>query len=316
MPEPLVSVVVATRDRPTRLRSLLDSLRAQTLPAGAFEIVVVDEASGSQTRQLLERYAGNGEPCVRIIRHDVPRGPGGARNAGWRAALAPLIAFTDDDCVATPDWLSAGLAAHRAAPSAIVQGRTCPDPDDASRQDLFARTLRIAELSRRYETCNMFYPRAVLEATGGFDEAFGLTPGGEDTDLGWRSLALGAEPAFSRDAVVYHAIEPLGWRGSLQVASRWTATTRIYAEHPQLRSQLYRGVFWNVWHYLLWRSALALLAPVWLRRLLLTRYVLELRKRARAEGGGAWAVPFFVLHDAVESWAIARGAIRHRTLVL
>jgi len=90
----------------------------------------------------------------------------------------------------------------------------------------------------------------------------------------------------------------------------------VLADHPQTRVMLYRDRFWNVWHYLLWRSALALLAPAWLRRLLLTRYLLELRKRARVEHGGPWALPFFVVHDAVECWAIARGAWRYRTFVL
>jgi hypothetical protein len=79
---------------------------------------------------------------------------------------------------------------------------------------------------------------------------------------------------------------------------------------------LYGGLFWNVWHYLMWRSLVALAAPVWLRRLVLARHLFELRRRAREQGAGAWAVPFLVLHDAVECWAVARGAIRSRTLVL
>ena len=79
---------------------------------------------------------------------------------------------------------------------------------------------------------------------------------------------------------------------------------------------LYRGLFWNVWHYLLWRSVLALLAPRWLRRLLLARHLAELRKRAREAGAGRWAVPFLLAHDAVECWAVARGALRYRTPVL
>ena len=66
----------------------------------------------------------------RVIRRERPGGPAAARNEGWRAAGAPLVAFTDDDCVATPVWLEEALRAAREEPGAIVQGRTEPDPDE------------------------------------------------------------------------------------------------------------------------------------------------------------------------------------------
>jgi hypothetical protein len=75
-------------------------------------------------------------------------------------------------------------------------------------------------------------------------------------------------------------------------------------------------VFWNVWHYLLWRSLLSRAAPRPLRRPILARHLLELGRRARRKGGCAWMIPFLLVYDAVECWAIARGAIRHKTLVL
>ena len=82
---------------------------------------------------------------------------------------------------------------------------------------------------------------------------------------------------------------------------------------------LHRRVFWNVWHYLLWRSVLALAAPRPLRRLILARHLLEPRRSRGGGAGGlslAWAIPYLLVHDAVECWAVARGAIRHRTFVL
>jgi hypothetical protein len=50
--------------------------------------------------------------------------------------------------------------------------------------------------------------------------------------------------------------------------------------------------------------------------MLLTLHLLALRRRALAERGGGRDVPFLLVHDLVECWAVARGAIRHRTLVL
>jgi GT2 family glycosyltransferase len=317
MADPLVSVVVATRDRPARLGRLLTALGGQTLGRGAFEVVVVDDGSGAETRALLDERSGTLEPAaLRVVRHAVARGPGAARNAGWRRARAGLVAFTDDDCAPDRGWLAAGVAASRANPGAIVQGRTEPDPGEAGASGLLSRTVRIDRLGPQYETCNVFYERDLLERLDGFDEHFGLTPGGEDTDLAWRALEAGAGAVHAPGAVVFHAVERLGVRGKLREAGRWTATVRVLAEHPQTRTMLTRGVFWNVWHYLLLRSLVALALPPALRRLLIGRHVLELRRRARRAGAGGWAVPFLIVFDLVELAAVVRGALRYRTLVL
>jgi glycosyltransferase involved in cell wall biosynthesis len=312
VPEPLVSVVVPTHNRPARLARLLASLCTQSLDPGQFEVIVVDDGS----KQTVGASLSSDALALRYVRHDSARGPAAARNTGWRLARAPLVAFTDDDCVADPQWLRAALAASAAAPGSFVQGMTLPDPSEGDNEGLCTRTVRVVELGPHYETCNVLYPRAVLESLGGFDERFGPRPTAEDTDLAWRALRAGHGAVFAPDALVHHAVQRLGAGGMLDVANRWGPAVRLFAAHPETRSILYRGVFWNVWHYLLWRSLLALAAPQWLRRMLLTRHLLELRRRARAAGSGARAVPFLLLHDAIESCAIARGAIRYRTLVL
>jgi len=174
----------------------------------------------------------------------------------------------------------------------------------------------VDSLGPQYEACNIFYPRELLGSLDGFDERFGAVPAGEDTDLAWRAIERGASTVLAPDAIVYHAVERVGALGMLRFAARWGAGVRMFAEHPGTRAMLHRRVFWNVWHYLLWRSLLALFVPRTVRRLVLTRHLLELRRRARRAGGGARLVPFLVVYDAVECWSIARGAIRHKTLVL
>jgi glycosyltransferase involved in cell wall biosynthesis len=316
VPEPLVSVVVPTHNRPARLGHLLAALRAQTLEYEHFEVLVVDDGSSADTALLLESVEGDGGLQLRVIRHESSRGPAAARNSGWKAARGGLIAFTDDDCAPGPGWLSEGLRAHQPAPGSIVQGRTVPDPGEQDRLGVRSRTVRVDSLGPQYETCNVFYPRRLLEELDGFDERFGPAPAAEDTDLAWRALAAGAGAVFAPDAVVFHGVETLTVRQSLRFAMRWSAAMRIFADHPGARSMLYRRVFWNVWHYLLWRSILALLAPSWLRRMILTLHLLTLHRRARAARSGVAAIPFLLVFDFVECWAVARGAIRHRTLVV
>jgi cellulose synthase/poly-beta-1,6-N-acetylglucosamine synthase-like glycosyltransferase len=311
-----VSVVVSTRNRPERLRRLLRSLEAQTLRPDLFEVIVVDDGSQPPTRQVLEAELDRAVLALRTVRHERPIGPGGGRNSGWQAARAPLIAFVDDDCAAAPEWLASGLERARSAPTAVIQGRTEPERSPLCENGLLNRTVRIEHLGPQYETCNIFYPREVLESLDGFDEDFGTRPGGEDTDLAWRAIEAGHATVQAPDAVVFHAVERLGVVGTLRVAARWGPTIRVFARHPQTRVMLYRGHFWNVWHYLMWRSLLSLAGPRWLARLVLTLHLLELRRRARDAGAGSWAIPFLIVHDLVECWSVAGGAVRYRTLVL
>jgi GT2 family glycosyltransferase len=273
-----VSVVVSTHNRPERLRHLLRSLEAQTLSRDLFEVVVVDDGSLPPTRELLEAELGRGALMLRTVRHEQAIGPGGGRHSGWRAARAPLIAFVDDDCAATPEWLAHGL--------------------------------------QRARNVQHLYPREVLASLNGFDEDFGTRPGGEDTDLAWRAIEAGRATVQAPDAVVFHAVEHLGVGGTLRVAARWGPTIRVFARHPRTRVMLYRGYFWNVWHYLMWRSLLSLVGPRWLTRVVLTLHLIELRRRARTAGAGSWAIAFLIVHDLVECWSVAGGALRYRTLVL
>jgi GT2 family glycosyltransferase len=314
-----VSVVAATRDRPDRLAALLAALAGQTLGAERFEVVIVDEGSGPRTGELLGAAAAGGDLALRVLRHERPLGPGAARNAGWQVARGGLVAFTDDDCRPAPGWLAAGLEAHRQHPGAPVQGRTLPDPRDGRHRGPFTRTVHVDGPGPQYETCNMFYPRELLERLGGFDEGFGLRPGGEDTDLAWRAIEQGRRPAFCERALVFHAVTDLGPLGCLRDATRWTETVRVFARHPASRSMLHHRIFWNAWHYLLVRSALALMLPRPLRPLrwaLLARHALALRDRSRTLRAGPALLPFLIAYDLVETIAVARGAARHRTLVL
>jgi glycosyltransferase involved in cell wall biosynthesis len=313
---PRASVVVATHNRAGRLRDLLVSLRAQTVPADRFEVVVVDDASddGGATRQVLAEFAG-----VRALRRDTSGGPGGARNTGWRAARAPLIAFIDDDCRAAPGWLAAGLAAAEAHPGAIVQGRIDPMPEELPRLRPTARTLAVERLGPWYETANIFYPRALIERLGGFDEQSFPGYGGEDTDLAWRAIAQGTHTVWAPGAQAYHAVDDVGWLGQVRLAARWTPTMLVYKRHPQFRrAAMYKRVFWKWQHYFLvrWLAALALRrrAPAlsFFLALPYNRYLLTDRgRRARW-----WHAPYVLVLDLVELGAVVRGAVRYRVLIL
>jgi hypothetical protein len=116
--------------------------------------------------------------------------------------------------------------------------------------------------------------------------------------------------------VVRHAVVRLGLVGALTDGIRWAQCARLFARHPATRQILYHRIFWNVWHYLLVRSLLALLAPPPIRRLLLRRHLDALRRRARAAGAGPAWLPFLIAYDTIETAAMLRAAARNRTPVL
>jgi glycosyltransferase involved in cell wall biosynthesis len=315
---PPVSVVVATRDRADRLERLLRALAGQMLPAERFEVLVVDDGSTDHTPDVLAHAAAALPIEIRRIDGPDGRGPAAARNRGWRAARGNLIAFTDDDCEPAPDWLQRGLRASEASPGSIVQGRTIPNPDELKRLGPFSRTKRIEEASPWFQTCNIFYPRPLLERLGGFDERF---PGaaGEDADLGWRARELGAERSFEQHAVVHHAVEEVGPLGELRQALKGSESARMYRRHPELRARAaYAGIFWNRTHA---RFALAAVGLALARRfppaaLLALPYAKGLVGRARSTGGSPLLAPYYVLYDCLDIQKTVRGSIRNRVWML
>lgn len=310
---PQLSVVVATHDRPDRLAQLVASLQAQDVPAGTFETVVVDDGSTDpRVAGVLDEAERAG---VHVVRRASSRGPATARNAGVAVARAPLVAFTDDDCAAPSDWVAQILAAAARHPGAVIQGRTTPIPDEEARRTPFSRTQMIVAEDPAYQTCNMVYPRAVLDALGGFDEVFPL-PAGEDTDLAWRARERGVPVVFDGAVHTHHAVLHDGLGGMLRYARRWGEIVPIYRRFPELRREgLHRGVFFSPVHEHLLRFVLGLL--VWRRSRAVALWLAwPYLRRLGWRRSGPLLAPVLLAHDAVEVAGVVRGAVRGRVLVL
>jgi glycosyltransferase involved in cell wall biosynthesis len=317
--KPTVGVVAATHNRARRLAGLLAALRDQERPPD--EVIVVDDGSTDDTAAVLARESERGQLPLRVIRRDPAAGPASARDEGWRAGSSDLVAFTDDDCVPQPGWLAAAAETAAAHPGCFVQGRVEPIPEERASLGPFSHTIWVRELHPAFPTCNMIYPRELLERICGFDiETFGREPGGEDCDLAWRAIEDGARPVFEREALVYHAVENLGPVGKLRLAARWTTPMIAYARHPELRrSNFTHGIFWKEVHWWFVRALVGGLLPArWnlVRMWLMYPYLQDVWARGRLHGGGLALAPYFIAHDLIEVWAVARAAVRNRTPML
>jgi glycosyltransferase involved in cell wall biosynthesis len=121
-----VSVIMSTYNRGELLDGAVRSVLAQRVDiTPPFELIVVDNNSTDRTRDIVERFAGE-DGRVRYL-FEPQQGLSFARNAGVREARAPLIAFTDDDVRAEPDWVAAIVRAFSEYPEAdMVGGRVLP----------------------------------------------------------------------------------------------------------------------------------------------------------------------------------------------
>ncbi len=130
-----VSVVIPTFYRNNLLTRCLDALVSQTFPAADYEIIVADDSAREATRVLVEEYTARKQsPAVRYAPVVQNHGPAAARNLAWRSSEAPLIAFTDDDCIPEPDWLEHGVAAFKPGVDGVT-GRLFESGDSRSLAD-------------------------------------------------------------------------------------------------------------------------------------------------------------------------------------
>ena len=118
---PFFSIVVPTYNRPSQLASCLHALTQLDYPQERYEVVVVDD--GSQTPLDATVKPFQSETNIILLRQK-NAGPAAARNTGARQAKGDYIAFTDDDCMPTADWLRQLTMALQARPDAMVGGRT------------------------------------------------------------------------------------------------------------------------------------------------------------------------------------------------
>jgi len=208
MPTPAISVVVPTYRRAAPLRDCLEALAAQDLGADRFEVVVVDDGSPRPPTAVVERFRERLDVTLLTTPHG---GPARARNLGAAHARAPLLAFTDDDCLPDRGWLRVLAEALAAHPGHGIGGCTrnaLPDnPYAVMSQFILERAYAYynpaPERSRFFASNNLALPAPLFQRVGGFDPRF--CAAAEDRELCDRWLWHGYRLLFVPRAVVYHA---------------------------------------------------------------------------------------------------------------
>jgi glycosyltransferase involved in cell wall biosynthesis len=255
---PQVSVVIATRGRPALLRRCLQALAEQQFAHGGDEVIVVDDGPDEATRETVAAMAPRFAPQALVyLRGGHPHGPAAARNRGAKVARAAIVAFTDDDTVADPQWLRHGVAAMQREDWAALGGRVVVPHEDAAAAPTDHERMTRGLEQGAFVTANAFVRRDWLLRIGGFDERFERA-WREDSDLQFRLERGGGRVGRCEQAVVAHPVRPERWGVSLRQQKNVFFDALLYRKHPDWYRQRVRRV--PPWDYyaVVAASALAL----------------------------------------------------------
>ena len=172
---PLVSVTIATRDRPELLRRAIDSVQRQSYQY--FELVVMDDSDSEDTQHLLVTIDDN---RLRVVRTPARRGAGAAYNLGLETATGDIIAFLDDDNVMHTEWLRSVVWAFSSFPDvdALYGARTNEDPgaQHGARSGILPAGRQLRRVAPRRVRLGPLFARIRPGRTFGFARAGLLLP--------------------------------------------------------------------------------------------------------------------------------------------
>jgi glycosyltransferase involved in cell wall biosynthesis len=237
---PRVSVVVCSYNSERTMESCLASLAVLDYPD--YEVIVVNDGSTDRTLEIAEGF-----PFCRII-SQLNKGLSVARNVGAEAATGEIVAYTDSDCVADPDWLTYLVAKMEAGNLAACGGPNFPPPEDSLVPAAVAvspggptHVLISDEVAEHIAGCNMAFRRDALLALGGFDPVYRAA--GDDVDICWRFQDAGHAIGFSAAAVVWHFRRNTVRAYINQQRGYGKAEALVYAKHP-FRFNLFGQAKW------------------------------------------------------------------------
>ena len=217
-----VSVVIPAYQNAAGLEECLRAL----VPAGAHEIIVVDDASTDDTAGVAARFG------VKVLRLERNSGAGAARNYGASQATGDVLLFVDSDVVALPDTVARVARIFEERPdAAALFGSYDATPRAPGLISQFRNLLHHFVHQQGERDAATFWAgcgavrREAFAASGGFDTG-PYTRAIEDIELGYRLRDAGHRILLEKDLEVTHL-------------KRWTLASFLRTD------LLYRAIPWS-----------------------------------------------------------------------
>ncbi|WP_418637697.1 glycosyltransferase family 2 protein [Winogradskyella sp.] len=189
-----VSIVIATLDRYSYLKSELEELRRLSLPAN--EIIIIDQTpKANRSQEFLNSFKEL--PIVYIETDKI--GQCSSRNLGIKNATSKFIWFLDDDMEEIP---AGYLSDHLETIYSLNADVSCGIPDEIG-TTYINRSIPKITLSNGFPTNDVVVKKSLLDAVDGFDEKMDRLQS-EDQEIGLRLIKKGALSVKNNQLRIVH----------------------------------------------------------------------------------------------------------------
>ncbi|MFC1850939.1 glycosyltransferase [candidate division CSSED10-310 bacterium] len=202
------SIIIPTYDRNEHLKLCLTAISNLDYDHNGFEVIVVNDGDSNPPQEVVASFKYQFDIKLLTQPHS---GPAIARNKGGLQARGEYLAFTDDDCEPSPDWLTKLAARFAVRADRCIGGQTMNSQthslhslaSQALLQYLFSYYNAEPDQARFLTSNNLALPRKYFLEIGGFNPNFSLAAA-EDRELCDRCLHLGYALSFAPEVLVYH----------------------------------------------------------------------------------------------------------------
>jgi GT2 family glycosyltransferase len=203
-----MTVVIPTIGREMLIDCLQSISNGHARPA---DLIVVDQGRNAELEAYIRRHDWQGLVVTYVPSNK--RGRAAALNCGLKLVRTPYFAFTDDDCLVDPGWITAMHDLLVENPGSVITGRVMPEGDGRPVATVTAMEpatyCRPSLILDPLAGGNMGASMATIERVGFFDED-ALLRTAEDCEWSYRVLSAGISIIYSPDVVMKH----LSWRNS------------------------------------------------------------------------------------------------------
>lgn len=219
-----ISVICITRNRPEHLLNLLQSLLVQQYVH--FELIIIDQSDKKEIEPNIFSKLRQFSHVYYVL--SPKKGKSRGLNQAIRLSSAPLLAFTDDDCIVSKNWIKTitqTFASHPAISGIygmtlpykpnIHTGQICPCTFNRG----IAHTISTPRIHWKHIGFgnNMAYRKSIFLSLGGFKEWLGpgsIGSNAEDAEFALRTLDHKKTLYYNPMARVYHDgwLNPVDYR--------------------------------------------------------------------------------------------------------